>query len=134
MRINKGMKETHCMTVGTADTARHMKSGSLDVFSTPSMIALMEEISCGVISDALEDGFTSVGTRISVRHLSATPVGAEVTCESELTEIDGRRLVFCVKVFDIGGLIGEGIHERFIVKSESFMTKTVNKLTEKKDN
>jgi predicted thioesterase len=109
-------------------TAKAMGSGELAVYATPSMIALMENTAYKSVAEYLEDGQGSVGTLMNVKHLSATPVGMEVVCETKLTEVDGRRIVFEVKAYDKAGLIGEGIHERFIVYNEKFQAKTDNKL------
>ena len=103
-------------------------SGTLAVLATPRMIALMEESAYKCIERYLDQGQSSVGTYLDVKHLSATPVGMEVYAESEITEIDGRRIVFCVRAYDEKGIIGEGKHERFIVFSEKFVNKTYQKL------
>ncbi len=103
------------------NTARSLGSGDLPVFATPCMVALMENASLRSVALHLEEGQSTVGTRICVSHDSATPVGMKVWAESTLTEIDGRRLVFEVRAFDERGLIGQGTHERFIIKQQSFL-------------
>ena len=95
-----GIKGTKAIKVTDEMTARAMGSGSLDVYSTPAMISLMENTAYTSVAEYLEDGQGTVGTLMNVKHLSATPVGMEVRCESELVEIDKRRLVFTVKVYD----------------------------------
>ena len=110
-------------TVNEQNTAAHMGSGDLPVFATPCMIALMEEAACRCIAPYLEEGQGTVGTRLSVSHDAATPLGMKVWAESCLTEIDGRRLVFEVRAFDECGLIGQGTHERFIIKKQRFLEK-----------
>ncbi len=124
-----GIKNTLTLTVGEKDTAAAHGSGTLKVFATPAMIALMEKTAMESVSDFLNEGEATVGTLINVKHISATPIGCRVTCESELIEVDGRRLVFKVRAFNNGGDIGEGVHERFIVKSEKFFEKTQSKLS-----
>lgn len=119
-----GIKGTQSVTVSNDNTAATMGSGTLAVFATPAMIALMEKTAYLSVQDALDEGMGSVGTLLNVKHLAATPVGMQVTCESELVEIDARRLVFTVKAYDETGLIGEGTHERFIVQNEKFLAKT----------
>ena len=119
-----GIKGTQTVTVSNENTAATMGSGTLAVFATPAMIALMEKTAYISVQDALDEGMGSVGTLLNVKHVAATPVGMTVTCESELVEVDGRRLVFTVKAFDEVGLIGEGTHERFIVQNEKFLAKT----------
>ena len=119
-----GSKGTQTIKVTEENTAAAMGSGTLAVFATPAMIALMEKTAYLSVQDALDEGMGSVGTYLNVKHLAATPVGMQVTCESELVEIDSRRLVFTVKAYDETGLIGEGTHERFIVLNEKFLAKT----------
>lgn len=125
--LTVGLKGTAETTVSGSNTAKTMGSGTLDVFATPSMLALMESASCLCVSDALSAEQSTVGTQLNVKHLSATPLGMRVTAEAELSEVDGRRLVFSVRAFDEAGLIGEGTHERFVVFAEKFMEKTNSK-------
>ena len=79
------------------------------------------------VDDKLEEGFTTVGISVNVKHLSATPLGMKVEIESDLVKVDGRTLTFKVEAYDEKGLIGEGIHERFIVNNEKFQAKTDSK-------
>ncbi len=123
-----GKKNQIKAVVKESDTAKVFGSGELEVLATPRMIALMEECAYKCISSDLEEGATTVGTLMNVKHLSATPVGMKVTIEAEITENEGRRVCFSVKAYDECGLIGEGIHERFIVYSEKFTEKTYAKL------
>lgn len=122
--LTVGIKGTQSVTVSNENTAAAMGSGTLAVFATPAMIALMEKTAYVSVQNELDEGCGSVGTLLNVKHLAATPVGMTVTCESELVEIDNRRLVFTVKAYDEKGLIGEGTHERFIVQNEKFLAKT----------
>lgn len=110
-------------TVVHEDTAAVYGSGSLEVFATPAMIALMERTCLESVNDSLDDGLTTVGTHIDVSHLKASPIGSEIRCQSTLVEVDRRRLVFKVECYEGSNLIGEGRHERFIVDSEKFMEK-----------
>ncbi len=128
--LEKGIKGFGELTVNESNTAEALGSGSLAVFATPSMIALMEKTSRLSVDPFLEEGQSTVGTLVNVKHLSATPVGMKVTCSTELVEIDRRRLVFHVECSDEKGLIGEGEHERFIIDAEKFMFKASAKLTE----
>ncbi len=121
----KGTAET---TVTADKLAVNMGSGSLAVFATPSMTALIEESACNCLADYLDDGETTVGTELNIKHLSATPKGMNVTAESVLTEINGREFTFEVTSYDESGLIGKGTHKRFLVYSEKFMAKTYEKL------
>lgn len=126
--LTVGIEGTLEKVVTSDDTAEVLKSGTLQVFATPAMIALMEETAWKSVEKELEEGSSTVGTNLNIRHLSATPVGMKVTCHTRLTEVDGRRLVFSVEVEDEVGKIGEGIHERFVVMSEKFQSKTNAKL------
>lgn len=126
--LETGIKNTITIKVTTDKTAKVMGSGTLDVFATPAMVALMEQTAAESVQPHLDDGITSVGTKINVEHLSADPVGIEVTCESTLTEVDNRRLVFDIIATDKHGVIGKATHERFLIKADSFMNKTNAKL------
>ena len=127
--IEVGMKFTVKITVGDQDTARAVGSGTLAVLATPRMIALMEEAAYKCIGAELEKGASSVGTLMNVKHLSATPVGMVVSASAEVTEVDGRRVAFKVEAYDEAGIIGEGVHERFVVFEEKFVSKTYAKLS-----
>ena len=122
--LTTGIKGKLRITVNEKNTAASFESGLLPVFATPAMIALMEKTSYTSVESELGEGMSTVGTSVEIKHISATPVGMDVTCESELVEIDGRRLVFTVKAYDECGLIGEGTHERFIINSEKYLSKT----------
>ena len=130
MEIKIGTKGIVTDKVTEENTAKTVGSGSLDVFATPSMIALMEKASCVAIESFLDEGATTVGTMINAEHLSATPIGCEITVESIVTAVEGRRISFEVTACDTAGLIGKGTHDRFIVDKERFMSKanTKNKL------
>ena len=110
----KGKVET---VVDGSNTAKFVGSGSLDVFATPCMVGLMEQAAY------LGEGEGTVGTKLEISHDAATPLGMKVWAESELIEIDRRRLVFEVKAFDECGQIGAGRHERFIINNEKFIAK-----------
>ena len=120
----KGRMET---IVTEAMTAKAVGSGELMVYATPMMIALVEETAWRSVAGELGEGQSTVGTRMEISHISATPVGMGVVCETELIEVDRRKLVFSVNVCDQAGKIAEGIHERFIVDTERFMEKAENK-------
>ncbi len=114
-------------------TAAYMGSGGLRVYATPRMTAMMEFTAWSSVEPFMEEGMGTVGTHLEVSHLAASPVGAHITYESVLTEIDRRRLVFSVKAYDDAGLIGEGLHERFIIDNSKFMKKTESKLEKSSD-
>ena len=116
----RGSGET---VVTPEETARAMGSGELPVYATPAMLLLVEETAWKSVAPQLEPGQGTVGTRLEMAHLAATPPGRRVRCETVLTEIDRRRLVFSAVVWDEAGKIGEGTHERFIVDNDRFLAK-----------
>lgn len=120
----KGMQKTE---VTDTNSALAMGSGTLKVFATPAMIALMEETAWKSVAPHLEDGSGTVGTALNIKHTAATPLGMTVTCESKLIAVDGRKLTFHVTAKDEAGVIGEGEHERFIVQNEKFQAKADSK-------
>lgn len=126
--METGIKGKMELTVTKDKCAGALGSGALDVFATPAMIAMIEETCWRSVVGELAPGEGTVGTELNVKHLAATPIGLKVTCESELTLVDRRRLVFTVKVYDPFGLVGEGTHERFIIQYEKFMKKANEKL------
>ena len=113
--------------VGPENTAVTVGSGSLPIFSSPSMVALAEQAAVSAIQAFLPLGTTTVGMSISMKHLAATPVGHNIQAEAVVTAVEGRRIEFQVKVFDEREKIGEGHHERFVLEAESFMNKLVSK-------
>ena len=129
-QLSPGLKAEKAETVTDKNTAIAYGSGGLAVYATPAMIGLMEGASLAAVEAALPEGFTTVGTQVSVGHAAATPVGMKVRAEAELTAATGRKLTFQVRAFDEAGLIGEGTHERFIVEAAPFLTKA-NKKTSK---
>ena len=102
--------------VNEADLADALGSGTVRVFGTPAMIALMEAAAVEAVDRLLPAGWASVGTQIDVRHLAPSPLGAEARARAELVAVDGRRLSFRVEAFDAAGQIGEGTHERAAVE------------------
>jgi hypothetical protein len=128
--MNAGIKGYKEVTVTKELTAISLGSGDLEVYATPAMIALMEETASESVKPRLEVGQGSVGTCIAIKHLAATPIGMRVRCESELVEVDGRRLVFHITAYDEKDKIGEGTHERFIISNDKFQSKVNSKLRE----
>ena len=127
MELTAGIKGSQEMTARAEHSANNVGDGMLDVFSTPSMIALMEKTAWASIEPYLDNGVGTVGTQMNVKHQAATPIGKKIRCESELIQADGRRLVFTVKAYDEAGQIGEGEHERFIVQKEKFQEKALHR-------
>ena len=125
--IEPGITNRLKQTVTDQMTADRVGSGLAQVFATPMMIALMEQTCAESVAHLPPEGQSTVGTHINVSHCSATPIGMEVWCDSELVEVDRRRLVFSVKAYDTCGLIGEGRHERFIIENAKFQANTESK-------
>ncbi|MCD8297466.1 MAG: thioesterase family protein [Prevotella sp.] len=125
--MEKGIKNSLEITVTENMSAAIMKSGSLKVLATPAMIALIEETAWKSVQPFLENGQSTVGTCLNINHVAPTPIGMKVRCDTELIEVNGRKLIFDVKVYDECGLIGNGSHERFVISAEKFQTKADNK-------
>ncbi len=128
MEITVGMKGEVTTLVEREDTAAEVGSGSLLVYATPCMVALMEGAACEAIAPAIPEDKTTVGTELNISHLSATPVGLEVRAEAEVTSVDGKIITFTVTAYDESGKIGEGTHKRCIVSTQRFLDKTYSKL------
>lgn len=123
MALTIGMRSEATLTVGEEQTAAAFGAGGVRVFGTPVMIGLMENAAWRLAQPEMNEGETTVGTLVNVRHLAATPVGGHVTATAELVEIDGRRLVFHVTARDDNQLIGEGTHERARVLLDRFLAR-----------
>lgn len=121
--IKTGMKNKQEKIVTDKDTAKSFGSGAADVFATPMMIGLMEGAALYCVQSYLPKGHSTVGIAVNIKHIGATKTGKKVWAEAELIEIDRKKLVFKVEAFDEDKKIGEGIHERFIIDEEKFMSK-----------
>jgi len=130
MSVMIGLKGRAEELVNETNTATAACSGALPVYGTPFLCALMEKASWTSIAPHLSLGESTVGTKLNISHLSATPIGAAVRAESEVTLVDGKRIELAVRAYDNKGLIGEGTHERFIVTDERFLAKAARKLEE----
>ena len=123
-KYNTDMKagETFVLTctVNENETAEILGSGGLPVYATPAMICHME---LSAYKLAEQYGHQTVGTKVNISHLRACKVGTEVKITAELTEAEGRRLEYYIKVEDEKGLLGEGTHQRFVIDPERFMSK-----------
>ena len=128
MEIVIGMKGEVSAEVERADTSLEVGSGSLLVYATPCMVALMEGAACEALEGAVPDGKTTVGTELCIQHLSATPVGMAVRAEAEVTAVEGNFITFAVSAYDEAGKIGEGTHKRCIVTEQKFLDRTYDKL------
>ena len=128
MVIEVGMKGEVSTLVEREDTAKEVGSGSLLVYATPCMGALMEGAACEAIAEALPEEKPSVGIELNISHLSAPPVGLEVRAEAEVTAVEGSVITFAITAYDEAGKIGEGTHKRAIVSTQRFLDKTYSKL------
>ena len=128
MNIEVGMKGTASTTAEREDTALEVGSGSLLVYATPCMVALMEGAACEAIASGLEDAESSVGIELNIQHTAATPVGLEVRAEAEVTAVEGKIVTFDIRAFDEAGQIGSGTHKRAVINAQRFLDKTYAKL------
>lgn len=120
----KGRAET---VVTAENTAIAVGSGTVPVFATPCMAALMEQSAVSALAPYLSEGACSVGTRLEVCHDAPTPIGLRVWAECELIESHGKVSLFSVYAYDETGLIGKGLHERCLVGEERFLSKAAEK-------
>ena len=122
--VTIGIKGHNEVRVTEEMSATHIGSGSVLVFSTPMMISLMERTCQESVKPYLDEGDETVGIHVNVHHHAATPIGMDVWCDTEVVEVDRRRIVFKVAVYDKAGLVGDGFHERFIINVEKFHNKS----------
>lgn len=118
--LKTGLVGTTEWTVTDTMTAAQVGSGLVAAFSTPMLVALLESAAVNALEGTLEPDDTSVGTRIDVQHLAATPVGGHVRAQATLTTLEGRKLTFTVEAWDDAELIGTATHERFVVNKDRF--------------
>ena len=126
--LSVGIKGNLERTVTEDLTAEALGSGLLPVFATPAAVALAEETAWRSVAGELEEGQGTVGTLMEMAHIAATPLGMKVRCETELVEIDRRKLVFTVKIYDEKEKVADGRHERFIIDNAKFLSKAEGKL------
>lgn len=126
-QISPGLTGTAQAEVNEGNTAIAYGSGDINVFATPAMIGLMEKAALSSVDPLLPRGYTTVGIKVEVEHIAATPVGGHVRAQSRLLEVDGRRLLFEVEAYDERELVGRGTHQRFIVQADSFLQRVAAK-------
>lgn len=124
-KLMAGMMFEESRVVGKEDTAEFHGSGDLPVYATPAMVALMEYAAKELVKPGLAPYETTVGTRMEVSHLKATPVGNEVSAKAKLLDIQGRKMTFTIEAYDGETLIGQAVHERAVVDRERFMAKLI---------
>lgn len=125
--LSIGMTAEKNERVTNENTAMRYGSGSAAVYATPAMVGLMEGTCLAAVDPHLPTGMSTVGIRLDVRHLAATPIGLGVRAKAELIDVSGKRLTFKVEAFDDKEKIGEGIHERYIIDVQKFMEKAQSK-------
>ena len=125
--VSAGQTATATVLVTESNIAKTMKSGSLEVFATPAMCALMEEASQAAVQPYLEDGEGTVGIALSITHEAPTPLGATVTAKATVSAVEGRKITFDIEASDGIGVIGRGTHERFVINNEKFMAKVASR-------
>jgi len=125
--LQPGLSAEVELTVSEAETAAHLGSGSLAVYATPALVALLENAAVHALEGHLPEGQTTVGGHMDVRHLAATPVGMKVRAQAELIEVDGRKLTFHIQAWDETEQIGEANHVRYLVDAKKFMEKVAGK-------
>jgi len=123
MELEKGLSARCDVTVEAANTAAAMGSGELEVFATPALAAAMECAAMRAVARALPEGATTVGAELNVSHIKPSGIGARIAATAVLTEVEGRRLTFNVGARDDEGMIGEGVHVRYVVDRRRFMEK-----------
>ena len=121
--LEKGLKHQSVMVVNDGNTAEFIGSGDMAVLATPAMVALMENAAMMAVALHLGEGETTVGSMISTSHLKPSKVGRSISAIAELTEVEGRKLVFKISAYDGETLIGEGDHVRYVVNREKFLAK-----------
>jgi predicted thioesterase len=126
-RIQKGLRGKAEMIVGSEDLASFAGNLGAEVLSTHRVVLLMEQAARDALSGCLGEGMMTVGTAVRVRHLAATPLGARVQAEAKVTGVDGRRLLFEVRVYDELETIAEGENERYVVTVKRFLAKVAQK-------
>lgn len=128
VKLATGLKGERELIVTLETSALKIGSGGLEVLATPAMVALMEGAAFNLVQELLPEGYSTVGTKVEVEHLAATPLGMKVTATAKLLEVEGKKLGFGVEVRDEKELVGRGYHERFIIQTDRFLSKVQGKL------
>ncbi len=126
-RLRSGLAGEASVRVDESNTAIALGSGSVPVFATPAMAALIEAAAVQAVAEVLNDDQTTVGVYLDLQHLAATPVGLTVRAEAKLVQVEGRRLTFRVTAFDDVEQIGIGSHQRMLVETDRFLARTRSK-------
>jgi predicted thioesterase len=126
--IASGLSGESTIEVTPDLTASHLGSGSLRVYATPAMVALVEKTCMDLVADHLPDGATTVGAEVRVRHLAPTPVGGHVRVHAEVEAFDGKRIQFRAQIWDDAEMVGEAEHTRVIVGVSGFLQRVQAKI------
>lgn len=121
MQIEAGQKRIQEFIVGDEHTASHLGSGSVQVLATPIMIAFIENTALKLLDLSLEEGYSSVGTRVDIRHLAPSPIGSQVRVEVVVDRVEGKKVSLLAEVWDGHTLVGSGTHERYVIEVSRFM-------------
>ncbi|WP_343216353.1 thioesterase family protein [Clostridium simiarum] len=121
LKLEEGLTHKEEIKVTEELTAKALSSGTMEVYATPAMIALMESVSKDSVKNYIEEGYTTVGIEINVKHIKASAIGSIVKGQCLLERVEGKRLYFKVEAFDEKGKIGEGTHIRYIVNEKEFL-------------
>lgn len=120
--IKIGLENVVEKSVVFEDTAAKFGSGLLEIFSTPALLALMEDASYHAVLPCLPEEYTTVGTEVNIKHLKAVPIGGKVRGKAVLRQVEGNKLVFEVTAYDgENNIIGEGTHTRYIIEINRFL-------------
>ncbi len=125
--LQVGLRGTAQDKVRDAQTALAMGSGSLEVFATPALVALVERAAVDALQSHLSEGKTSVGTMMEIKHIAATPLSVAVRAEAVISGLRKRQVSFRVQAWDTFEIIGEGTHERAIIDRARFMVRVAGK-------
>ena len=125
--LQPGLSAEVELKVNKKETAAYLGSGSLEVYATPALVALMENAAVHALDEHLPPGYTTVGGKIDVRHLAASPVGIKVRVLAELVEVQGHKLTFHIQAWDEVEQIGEANHVRYLIEEDAFMKKVIEK-------
>lgn len=126
-RLRSGLSGDALAVVDEHNTAIALGSGSVPVFATPAMAALVEEAAVKAVADVLGEDQTTVGVYLELQHLAATPLGMTVRAEAKLVNVEGRRLTFRVTAYDDMEQVGIGSHQRMLVDTSRFLARTQTK-------
>lgn len=123
IKISTGIKHHEEIISTEAHSALAFGSGSVNVYATPAMIALLEKTAHDSVQTLLPEGYTTVGTEVKIKHLKATSIGKQIRSDSYLRSVDGKKLLFELHAWDDKGMIGIGTHTRVIVEEKAFLEK-----------